>query len=415
MTSWQHQRMPAHVQLLPLPDDGVALSNHPLGWLGTRWGTLFDGPGADARDRVLRGRNYARRGRLRAIDIGPGTATAEVFCETVCHPTLRVRTFGRTEWTTIVEELSRDLDLLASLLEGELPRALHDRLEHKGVRLLPNSEELGCDCDCGDYVMPCTHVATVFHVLGDALDGDPFLLLTMRGRSRDQLLAALRSGWGDDAPLAELPDRTEEPPPDTDWYESSAGVPDFGCSYGAVVKPGAGVRALGPPPGEGDLLPTLLPIYEGGGEAARRMVDTIADRPVVRRRPRVEVEDLPVADADAPTVEREVDEVGVFDAPEVSAPPPRPRAKAAPKVEKVEPVPSQAAAAAARATAKSLEDELTKRLLDAIGTKGGATSQDLAAALGVTVSKIREALVDLLELGIVYRTRTPDGIRWSLG
>ncbi len=414
MSTWQHQRMPAHIQLLPLPDDGVALSNHPLGWLGTRWGTLLDGPSADARDRVLRGRNYARRGRLRAIDIGPGTATAEVFCETVCHPTLRVRTFGRTEWVTIVEELSRDLDLLASLLEGELPRALHDRLEQKGVRLLPATDELGYDCDCGDYVMPCTHVATVFHVLGDALDGDPFLLLTMRGRSRDQLLASLRAGWGDEAPLAELPDRTEEAPPELDWFESPVGVPDFGCSYGAVVKPGAGVRALGPPPGEGDLLPTLLPIYEGGGQAALRMVDQITDRPVLRRRPRVEVEALPVADADAPTVERDADESAAFDAPTPIARAPA-RAKAAPKVEKVAPAPAPVPKAAPKATPESLEDELTKRLLGAIGTQGGATSQELAVAVGVTVSKIRESLVDLLELGIVYRTRTPDGIRWSLG
>ena len=168
MSTWQHQRMPAHIQLLPLPDDGVALSNHPLGWLGTRWGTLLDGPSADARDRVLRGRNYARRGRLRAIDIGPGTATAEVFCETVCHPTLRVRTFGRTEWVTIVEELSRDLDLLAELarhqcvvvnvsvttLDADLAGKLEPRASRPTARLRAIRELADAGIPVGAMVAP---------------------------------------------------------------------------------------------------------------------------------------------------------------------------------------------------------------------------------------------------------------------
>ena len=49
--------------------------------------------------------------------------------------------------------------------------------------------------------MPCSHMAAVHNVLADALSGDPFLLLTLRGRNRDQLLAQLRKSWGDTAPL----------------------------------------------------------------------------------------------------------------------------------------------------------------------------------------------------------------------
>src|SRR5262249_36806635 len=37
------------------------------------------------------------------------------------------------------------------------------------------------------------HIAAVHYVLGDAFDRDPFLLFELRGRSKDQVLGALRA------------------------------------------------------------------------------------------------------------------------------------------------------------------------------------------------------------------------------
>ncbi|MCA9567566.1 MAG: hypothetical protein KC656_06975, partial [Myxococcales bacterium] len=263
MSSWQTQRLPHSGQLLPLPDDDVAVSSHPPGWLGKRWRALLERAPRESKDRVNRGRNYARRGRLRALDISPGCASAEVHCAEPFRPTLRIRPFSRQEWSAILSELAADLDLIGSLLEGELPEHLVSGLEAHDIRLLPSFDELDFDCDCGDYVMPCTHVSTVFHVLIDALDGDPFLLLTLRGRDREHLLSSLRSDWGDESPLHEVLDRTEEPVPEGDWFHAPSGVPDFGCTFATQATVGAGLRALGPPPGERGLLQTLEPLYEG--------------------------------------------------------------------------------------------------------------------------------------------------------
>lgn len=396
--SWQHQRSAGMGQLLALPEDGIAVSNHPPGWLGKRWRSLLEQAGREAKDRVLRGRNYARRGRMRGLSISPGQATADVYCEEVYRPSVQVRPFSRQEWQAIIRELTSDLNLIASLLVGDLPAELVARLEDRGIHLLPTFDEVSFDCDCGDYVMPCTHVATVFHVLTDALDGEPFLLLTLRGRDREQLLATLRSHWGDDAPLNEVITRTEEAPPKGPWFTAPKPLPTFGCHWATLPQHGAGLRALGPPPGEKDLLQTLLPLYEAGAEKMREVIDAVPDRVPPKRRPKVE---LPVWD--------EVDVSSEDDLTEVM-----PEEAAAAVQEHVE-APPEPERAAPEEAVNGAVDALTERLVDTLAEFDGATSGDLAQRLGETVSAVRAELVDLADLGMVYKIGEGGQVRWFLG
>ncbi|HYF94033.1 MAG TPA: SWIM zinc finger family protein [Symbiobacteriaceae bacterium] len=63
-----------------------------------------------------------------------------------------------------------------------------------GVRLLPvSARELTTTCSCPDWANPCKHVAAVFYQLAAAFDADPFLLLQLRGRDREALLAEIRA------------------------------------------------------------------------------------------------------------------------------------------------------------------------------------------------------------------------------
>jgi hypothetical protein len=48
-------------------------------------------------------------------------------------------------------------------------------------------------CSCPDWADPCKHAAAVCYLVADVLDTDPFALLLLRGRSRDEVLAGLRS------------------------------------------------------------------------------------------------------------------------------------------------------------------------------------------------------------------------------
>jgi len=47
-------------------------------------------------------------------------------------------------------------------------------------------------CSCPDQAIPCKHSAAVCYLVADELDADPFALLRLRGRSRDEVLAELR-------------------------------------------------------------------------------------------------------------------------------------------------------------------------------------------------------------------------------
>jgi uncharacterized Zn finger protein len=49
--------------------------------------------------------------------------------------------------------------------------------------------ECSCPDDWGD---PCKHAAAVYYLLAEQLDHDPFILFHLRGRTREQVLSALR-------------------------------------------------------------------------------------------------------------------------------------------------------------------------------------------------------------------------------
>ncbi|HAI86386.1 MAG TPA: hypothetical protein DCL63_05275, partial [Firmicutes bacterium] len=57
----------------------------------------------------------------------------------------------------------------------------------------PESEQdVDMSCTCPDWANPCKHIAAVFYVLGVEFNRDPFLLLLLRGMSKERVLAALR-------------------------------------------------------------------------------------------------------------------------------------------------------------------------------------------------------------------------------
>jgi hypothetical protein len=320
-------------------------------------------------NRIARGRSFARSGRVRDLWFSPGLATAEVFDTAAHQVSVRLRVFENAEWRKIVLTLLTDLRMVAAMLEGELPEALVDRLDEAGVHLVPTPEELGGDCDCGDFLLPCEHMAAVHHLLADALDGDPFLLPTLRGRTRDQLLGRMRAIWGDNEPMHVVTAQKDEDPPRGDWFRAKLGVPPMRLDIRQARTTALGLRALGPPPGEADLAKALAPLYEAGGEAALALAfgedESLQRRNPFRRR-----------------------------APDSPAPP-------------------QEDKMSNRNPEK--EQSLTERVVDLLASMESAKSRELADRLGLTNIQVRNELLDLEKLGIVYRTGRTRGTRWWLG
>jgi uncharacterized Zn finger protein len=80
---------------------------------------------------------------------------------------------------------------LAALMAGELPHRLVEQAEEAGVELLPYGGELGSACPCDAWVDPCVHALAVMLQVAWLVDGDPWVLLRLRGLSPDDLQAEL--------------------------------------------------------------------------------------------------------------------------------------------------------------------------------------------------------------------------------
>lgn len=91
----------------------------------------------------------------------------------------------------VVELVAAVSGRIAALTSGELPHQLVEELEESGVELLPYGGEIEATCGCDAWLSPCVHAVAVLHQLAWLLDRDPFVLLTLRGLPRAQLLARL--------------------------------------------------------------------------------------------------------------------------------------------------------------------------------------------------------------------------------
>ncbi|MEO8697523.1 MAG: SWIM zinc finger family protein [Acidimicrobiales bacterium] len=184
---------------VPLPTkDGMATSKQRGAMAGTWWSKRFvealESYGLGGR--MSRGRRYARSGQVMSLDVQTGLLVAQVqgSRRTPYVVTIRASTPTPTQWRKIDEVLRSRVKFAAKLLAGEVPAELEAVFGTAKAQLLPSTwAELDANCNCPDWENPCKHIAAVLYVFADRLDGDPWLLLAWRGRSRDQILEPLRA------------------------------------------------------------------------------------------------------------------------------------------------------------------------------------------------------------------------------
>jgi uncharacterized Zn finger protein len=106
-----------------------------------------------------------------------------------------------TSLRAFAEVVAGESGHLAGLLAGELPHRLVEQAEEVGVELLPYGGELGSACPCQSWVDPCRHALAVLLQVAWLIDGDPWVLLRLRGLSPEALetdLAALAAPRADE-------------------------------------------------------------------------------------------------------------------------------------------------------------------------------------------------------------------------
>jgi uncharacterized Zn finger protein len=235
-------------------------------WWGERVLSLLDDAGAGAARRVQRGQALARRGAVDDLVFAPGEVRAGVT-EDRGRPnavTIRWTVPSDEAWAGAERALAQELRFIAALLEGELTAALVETLESAGVALLPSLDELTFTCTCPERAALCRHVAAVHTLTSVQIDRDPTLLLTLRGRDREELLSALRRGDGVDEEAAAALDLSE-------GFTAARGDLDTIVLHPAPVEdPAALLRQLGPPPGVEDEEP-LAALIDRAAAAAWRL------------------------------------------------------------------------------------------------------------------------------------------------
>lgn len=181
----------------PIPTaDGIATRKTRGAMAATWWSKRFTevlesyGLGA----RMQRGRRYARSGQVLSIDVTAGLLVAQIQGSRRTPYVASIRSAAVPEhcWTQLEQALRSRVGFAARLLAGEVPAELEGACADAGIDLFPERwSDLQASCNCPDWENPCKHLAAVLYVFADQLDDDPWLLLTWRGRTRDELLAHL--------------------------------------------------------------------------------------------------------------------------------------------------------------------------------------------------------------------------------
>ncbi len=181
----------------PGPSAPRARGRSPFGstWWGEAWIEALEQRARLDVNRLPRGRSYARSGAVGelTLDVGQVTALVQGSRAKPYSVVVRVRTFNRDEWKRVMDVLSGEIGHAAALLDGELPVDIAQGVASIGLDLLPGAGEIQPRCSCPDWADPCKHAAAVCYLVADELDRDPFGLLLLRGRGREEVLAALRA------------------------------------------------------------------------------------------------------------------------------------------------------------------------------------------------------------------------------
>jgi uncharacterized Zn finger protein len=241
----------------PPPEHGIKVRELGTTWWGQRWIRSLEQFSRDYLSRLGRGRTYARTGRVHDLSIGPGLVTAVVTGSEPYDVSLRMDAFSTAEWNTAIKIMSQEARYAAELLAGQMPADIDAVFRRCKRSLFPSkSHDLETDCSCPDWASPCKHVAAMHYVLGEAFDRDPFLLFELRGRTRDQVLAALsrlRTGMSESASPAmrapEAPATSVEALPETfaNYEVPPVPLPTLRFSFEPPQLPAAILRSINPP------------------------------------------------------------------------------------------------------------------------------------------------------------------------
>lgn len=251
-------------------------------WWAQRWLDLLDS--YRFKKRLERARNYARQGNVLSIKFQGSKVLAHVQ-GTEPEPyqvSLSLDPFSDEQWGYVIETMSQRAIFAAKLLAGEMPQNIEEAFTANGLSLFPFTlSDIRSKCSCPDKANPCKHVGAIYYQLGDRFSEDPFVLFQLRGRTKDQIIAALRElrTASVEAPNAETPDDTQD---STSKVQYSLKINQY-WQYNEPLE--STLVVIAPPPSSDTVLDVLGPIplpeldasgtNSANSEAVMQYLDTV--------------------------------------------------------------------------------------------------------------------------------------------
>jgi len=256
-----------------------------LGWCARGW---IEPILTQAREVELHeGFDYAKQGQTRSLVFEPGRVVASVQGRAIrpYKVVMQVQTYTDEQWDAVVGALAERAIYGGKLLAGEMPEGINEVFNSLGLELFPKA--------VGDVVAACTaphdrpwckHVCCVTHLVAEALEKDPFLILVLRGMPAMELLERLRdrraeatapaaTGQPYATPVA-LGGIESSPPLESvldDFWESRPGLAELETPLRKPEISHAILRRLGPSPfidGKFPLVGLLATCYDTISENA---------------------------------------------------------------------------------------------------------------------------------------------------
>jgi uncharacterized Zn finger protein len=168
-------------------------------WWGRAWVRAVEEAAYGESD-LHTARSLSRSGGIGGITVDHGSVVAACYDRAgVWSVSATVPELDPVSRRAFVDVVAGESGHLGALMAGELPHRLVEQAEEAGVELLPYGGELGAACSCDAWVDPCQHALAVMLQVAWLVDGDPWVLLRLRGLSPDELQAELAAVAADEA------------------------------------------------------------------------------------------------------------------------------------------------------------------------------------------------------------------------
>lgn len=153
-----------------------------LTWWGSQWLNSLNQ--IDFDNRLPRGRSYANKGAVTELQISGSQIKARVQGSrfTPYKVTVSVPSVSRELVEVLLDEIGTHPAAVAKILNRELDPMVLEFSNEKNIPIFPSRwSDIDMKCSCPDWAVPCKHIAAVIYLVAKQIDGNPFLVFSLRG------------------------------------------------------------------------------------------------------------------------------------------------------------------------------------------------------------------------------------------